>query len=78
MFRTQGGDFGFPWPVSAKDVQKTKNRVKDLFWGNKPASSSGGSSKQKYPLFWLVEKFWPVKGWTDEDLANLKKMENKS
>src|SRR5207244_2711296 len=27
---------------------------------------------QIYPLSWLVEKFWPVKGWTDEDLAKLK------
>jgi hypothetical protein len=24
------------------------------------------------PLSWLVEKFWPVKGWTEEDLAKLK------
>lgn len=69
MFRTQGGDFGFPWPVSGKDVQETKKRVKDLFWNSK-------WPKQKYPLSWLLERYWPVKGWTDEDLAHLKKMES--
>ncbi|MEK7117088.1 MAG: glycosyltransferase [Patescibacteria group bacterium] len=66
MFRTQGGDFGFPWPNSGKDTQKTKDNVKKLFWENK-------WSKQKYPLSWLLEKFWPVPGWTQEQLDNLKK-----
>jgi hypothetical protein len=66
MFRTQGGDFSFPWPVSGHDCQKTKNKVKNLFWNNE-------WPKQKYPISWLVEKFWPVPGWKDEDLANLKK-----
>ena len=28
--------------------------------------------KQVHPLSWLVEKFWPVKGWTDKDLKKLK------
>lgn len=68
MFRTQGGDFGFPYPQSGDEVQKTKNKVKDLFWNNK-------WPKQKYPLSWLVEKFWPVRGWTQEDWDNLKKNE---
>ena len=67
MFRTQGGDFGFPYPQSGNEVQKTKNKVKDLFWNNK-------WPKQKDPLFWLVEKFWPVPGWTQKDLDNLKKI----
>ena len=65
MFRTQGGDFGFPWPASGNDIQKTKNKIKDLFWNNK-------WHKQKYPLSWLIEKFWPVSGWTEEDLNKLK------
>lgn len=69
MFRTQGGDFGFPWPVSGNDIQKTKERVKDLFWNKK-------WPKQKYPVSWLLEKFWPVKGWTQEQLDELKKMES--
>ncbi|MDO8619472.1 MAG: glycosyltransferase [Candidatus Daviesbacteria bacterium] len=65
MFRTQGGDFGFPYPISGKDQEKTKSYAKDLFFTNK-------WDKQVQPLSWLVEKFWPVKGWTEEDLAKLK------
>ncbi len=65
MFRTQGGDFGFPYPISHKDQEKAKQFAKNLFFNNK-------WDKQIRPLSWLVEKFWPVKGWTDEDLLNLK------
>jgi group II intron reverse transcriptase/maturase len=28
--------------------------------------------KQVKPLSWLVEKFWPVKGWSEEDLLKIK------
>jgi len=28
--------------------------------------------RQVRPLSWLVERFWPVRGWTDEDLARIK------
>jgi UDPglucose 6-dehydrogenase len=65
MFRTQGGDFGFPYPISGRDQEKAKSYARELFFNNK-------WDKQIYPLSWLVEKFWPVKGWTDEDLAQLK------
>lgn len=65
MFRTQGGDFGFPYPNPGSQVQQTKGKVKDMFWNNK-------WSKQKYPVSWLLERFWPVPGWTEEDLDKLK------
>lgn len=65
MFRTQGGDFSFPWPAGGKDTQRTKENVKDLFWNKK-------WPKQVRPLSWLIERFMPVNGWTDEDLAKLK------
>jgi hypothetical protein len=65
MFRTQGGDFGFPYPISGRDQDKAKKYARDLFFNNK-------WPLQKYPLSWLIEKFWPVKGWTDKDLAKLK------
>lgn len=65
MFRTQGGDFSFPWPASGRDTVRTKNKVKELLW-------SGQWEKQVRPLSWLVEKFWPVPGWTEEDLVKLK------
>ncbi len=65
MFRTQGGDFGFPYPISGKDQEYAKKYARDLFFNNK-------WPLQKKPLSWLVEKFWPVKGWTNEDLEKLK------
>ena len=65
MFRTQGGDFGFPYPISSVDQKKAKDFARDLFFNNK-------WDKQIHPLSWLIEKFWPVKGWTNEDLAALK------
>lgn len=68
MFRTQGGDFGFPWPNSGKDTQRTKNNVKNLFWENK-------WPKQVKPLSWLIEKFSPVPGWNEEELAKIKKFD---
>ena len=69
MFRTQGGDFGFPYQQSGREVQKTKDKVKDLFWNNK-------YDKAIYPLSWLVEKFWPVPNWTQNDLNQLKSNDN--
>ena len=69
MFRTQGQDFGFPYPQSGNQVQRAKTYARHLMHTN-------GWPKQIYPTSWLVERFWPVKGWTDADLANLKKMES--
>ena len=68
MFRTQGGDFGFPYPQSGNEVARCKQKVKDLFF-------NGQWDKVIHPLSWLLEKFWPVKGWTQEDLDKLKKGE---
>lgn len=68
MFRTQGKDFGFPYPISNRDQERAKSYARDLFFNNK-------WDKQMHPLSWLVEKFWPVKGWSEEDLQKLK--ENK-
>jgi hypothetical protein len=68
MFRTQGGDFSFPYEQSGRQVAKTKGKIKDLFFNNK-------WDKQIRPLSWLVEKFWPVKGWNEDDLKKLKSSE---
>lgn len=65
LFRTQGGDFGFPYEQKGSQVDHAKKYAKDLFFNNK-------WDKQVKPLSWLVEKFWPVSGWKDEDLAKLK------
>jgi len=60
-FRTMGGDWGFPYPMPQSQVDEAREKVKDLFFNNK-------WEKQIHPLSWLVEKFWPVRGWIDEDL----------
>lgn len=65
LFRTQGGDFSFPYPISNRDQEKAKSYARNLFFNN-------NWPKQIYPLSWLVEKFWPVKGWSEEDLKELK------
>ena len=65
MFRTQGGDFSFPWENKGRDTEKTKNAVWEKFRAEKNPS-------QIYPVSWLIKKFWPVPGWTKEDLEKLK------
>ena len=61
MFRTQGLDFGFPYPISGRQVSSAKKKAGELFFDNK-------WSQQIYPLSWLLERFWPVRGWTEEQL----------
>ena len=67
MFRTQGGDFSFPYEQRGKHVSRTKHAVKKLFWENR-------WDKQILPLSWVVERFWPVPGWKQEDLDKLKEI----
>ncbi len=59
MFRTQGGDFGFPYPISGRQVDMARKYSRELFFGNK-------WEKQIYPLSWLLEKFKPVPEWHEE------------
>jgi glycosyltransferase involved in cell wall biosynthesis len=54
MFRTQGGDFGFPYPNPG--VGKAREYSRNLFL-------NGKWDKAKYPLSWLIEKFAPVPDW---------------
>lgn len=69
MFRTQGGDFGFPYPLSGRETKKTKDTVWDMFKNMK-------HPKQIYPVSWLIEKFSPVPGWNEESIRNLKEHES--
>lgn len=69
MFRTQGGDFGFPWPASGNDNRRTKEKVKSQLW-------SGKWKHQVRPLSWLVERFMPVADWTPEKIQALKDVGN--
>lgn len=64
LFRTQGGDFSFPYPQSGNDVSRCKARVRKQIWLNKIPN-------QKYPLSWLIKRFSPVPGWKEEDIDKL-------
>jgi len=52
MFRTQGGDFGFPYPLSNTEVEKARQYSRDLFIGN-------NWPKAIHNLQWLIDKFNP-------------------
>jgi hypothetical protein len=65
MFRTQGGDFSFPYPLKARQQNDAKAYGRDLFFNNK-------YNKAIHPLSWLVERFWPVPGWSEEELNKIK------
>lgn len=58
MFRTQGGDFGFPYPLSGREVDKAREYSKQLFIGN-------SWPKALHDLQWLLNKFFPVPDWHD-------------
>jgi len=64
FFRT--GGIGFPWRNEDKVVQKTKGYIHEKYWNKK-------NPKQIHPVSWLLEKFAPVPGWTEEDLEKLTK-----
>lgn len=79
MFRTQGGDFGFPYDQSGSAIEKAKKKVWDFFF-------DGKFKQQIHPVSWLIEKFWPImvkndrtnemrEGWTKDDLARIKQRE---
>jgi len=59
MFRTQGGDFGFPY--SNPGVNQARKRSKELWL-------EGKWPKAKYDLSWLINRFAPVPDW---DLTKL-------
>lgn len=65
LFRTQPG-FGFPY--SNPGVRQAREYSNWLWKG-------GNWAGARRPLSWLLEKYWPIPGWTDEDLALQKKRE---
>jgi hypothetical protein len=72
LFRTQKG-FSFPYPHSGASQQRAREISQDIFLNNK-------WPLQKYPLSWLLEKFWePLQDvrdmeerWEPADLERLK------
>jgi len=59
MFRTQGGDFGFPYPISGEDQDKAREYSRRLWL-------HAGWDKAVLPLEWLIKKFKPP-GWDEEE-----------
>lgn len=55
MFRTQGGDFSFPYPLSGRQVSSAKSKAKEFLYSDWPG--------KVHDLDWLLDKFWPVPGW---------------
>lgn len=70
MFRTQGGDFGFPYKITGSQQKRAQDLARDMFFK--------GNWKAKRPLSWLIEKFWPVPYWSQEELNNLITIESQS
>jgi glycosyltransferase involved in cell wall biosynthesis len=56
MFRTQGGDFSFPYHQPQSEVEQNRELSRKLFTDNQ-------WPKAVHPFSWLLEKFWPVPGW---------------
>jgi hypothetical protein len=57
MFRTQGGDFGFPYQNPESKVQDNRKLSRELFAGD-------NWDKAVHPFGWLIDKFNPP-GWID-------------
>lgn len=59
LFRTQGKDFGFPYHISGAEQDYARRYSQNLWRG-------GHWPGQRLPLRWLVDRFWPIPGWTEE------------
>lgn len=58
MFRTQGGDFGFPYPLSGSDTDKARKYSRELFLEDK-----WDNPNKIHDLKWVLEKFSPIPDW---------------
>jgi len=57
MFRTQGGDFGFPYQISGNAINRAKKYSQDLWFNNK------WKGAQK-PFQYIIDKFSPIPDWS--------------
>ena len=64
MFRTQGGTFGFPFPLSGSQVDHARKYSRELFMENT-------WDQQIYPLSWLIEKFRPINYWHEPKFKSI-------
>lgn len=56
LFRTQGGDFGFPYHISGRDQDKARAYSRKLWLENT-------WSKRVHDFSWLLDKFNPIPDW---------------
>jgi len=59
MFRTQGGDFGFPYRQKQSQIEHAREYSRELFMQDKWPQA-------KHTFQWLLDKFYPVPEWHDE------------
>lgn len=64
MFRTQGGDFGFPYPMSGKETGAARTYSQRLWRADNPSEMPKWDGAI-YPLQWLIDKFSPVPEWDE-------------
>lgn len=60
MFRTQGGDFSFPYKQSQKQISHARDYSRELF-----PTDKWPKAKRKFQ--WLLDEFYPVPDWHDEE-----------
>lgn len=60
MFRTQGGDFGFPYPQSGSEINENRELSRELFQRN-------GWTGAKLTFEEVLNKFYPVPEWHDKN-----------
>lgn len=76
LFRTQGGskgDFGFPYPISEKQVSHARKYSRELWVEGKWDKALPGRN-----LEWLLKKFYPVPDWHTEETKKEKQNKNVS
>lgn len=59
LFRTQGGDFGFPYPQSQSAIDRNRETSRELFIGD----TWPGAVR---PFQWIIDHFAPIPDWTPD------------
>lgn len=61
MFRTQGGDFSFPYRLTGREVEKARKYSREQFLE--------GKWKGKYTLSEILDRFYPVPDWHNTEVS---------
>lgn len=56
MFRTQGGDFSFPYPITGSQVDRARKVSREVL-------QADNYPQAVHKFEWLLEKFYPVPDW---------------